>query len=241
MRKRTLTVYANPYAHIDANGRLAGATPIAEAVRPTSAPPARQFVGATRVLVEYDKAGRGIGSAQQPRAEYLWQFTGEGLEVPATGQLGAYYQQRIASGELFPAGKDGSIPLAALAKARSAALEQFRAEQGEDAETTEWGDQFPLDLQAEAAADIVAEQDAAAATKAKADAERTATAARTAADRAAADSVTDREKARADAKADARRALGVTTSAAPTAGTDGQGGPGLPAAVVKASKKENDR
>lgn len=249
MRTRKQTVHANPYAHIDANGRLAGATPMGELPRSTSTPPVREYVGATRVLLDLDKAGRGVGASQLPRAEYMWKWSGEPVVVDATGPLGAYYQQRIASGEVFAASEKDGLPLVALARARKAALEQFKAEQGQDADTSEWAEQFPLDDQVEAAMALVAEADVRAATIAKAKADETAAASGAAADKAKADREANRTKAREKATAAARRALGVSTTPAPPSNADPapDAGPGVTPALAKAvsgsasAKKETDR
>lgn len=170
MRMHKLLVMANPYAHIDANGRLAGATPLGEHPRHTSVPPAREYVGATRVLVEHDAVGRGIGSPQLPRSEYMFVWGDKPIEVDASRQLGPYYAQRIREGELFACDKAGAAPLQALAAARVAAFARFKAETGEEPSAAEWSEQFQLDDDVAMAASILQEQAKADVEKAKAEA-----------------------------------------------------------------------
>jgi hypothetical protein len=198
MRKRKLlTVYPIPYSHLDANGRLAGATPVGENARADqTAVPNRLYIGATRVVLEHDTKGREPGSTRLPRTESMFVWTGEAEQVDGSGALEQYYRQLEQQGEVVII-KDGETqpPLEKLAAARDAAIAQFRAEQAherdcplvaktaktcdciEDPSATEWPEQFPLDAEVAIAAQLLREQREAneaaaksAAAKAKADA-----------------------------------------------------------------------
>jgi len=162
MRTRKLTVYPNPYAQLDASGRLAGAAPIGETPRLTSIMPNRAFVGAIRVLLDHDTRGRGPALAQQSRSEYRFEFGVDLVVVDSTGQLEAFYRQLARDADLFIV-TDGKVPMAKLAAARAAAMASYRAEQAHeaecpmlsgvsktctcitDADTSEWSQQFAID------------------------------------------------------------------------------------------------
>lgn len=237
-RQRTITVFPNPYAHIDANGRLAGATPVGELPRKTSIAPTRSFVGATRQTIETDSADRGPQFTQQSRSEYQFVWGTEPVVVDASDSLGAYYQQLAAAGDIFilPEGRP-EVPLAKLAAARSAAFEQYRAEQSHNAEcakltdskascdcisdpdASEWAKQFPLDLDVAAAAKLLADKAAKDAETAKAEQEKAAkdaaSKAKAEADKAAADAKKAADEANAEAEKRARLALGIEAGPKP--------------------------
>lgn len=121
---RTIRVWTNPFAHVDHNGRPAGACPTDPAI---------------------DKGGR-IGATLTDRTrvvgprghevvvpDHEWTFSDEAIELPLT----PYYCTRVRCGELFPAdvktARAAGVKFRPLAEAREAARE---------AAITEWTDTY---------------------------------------------------------------------------------------------------
>jgi hypothetical protein len=232
-----IKVHANPYSVLDHKGRLAGALLIAEPRRSTATVPTRQFVGAKLEVVSVEtlsnhisptgeRYARGHGMPQGTRTDNEFIFTGEPMEVDASGSMGAFYAHALKDGSIFEAGADGSAPLEKLARARLAAIAQRKAEMGEAPATTDWERQFPLDLEVAEASKLLAEHDKAAAEKAKAEASAAAEKAKTEKESAAAKAKEERTKRVQAAQDAARKALRIQAGVASgleTAGTSGAG------------------
>src|SRR5687768_2938019 len=102
----TITVRANPYHAISADGLLAGACRVAEAVRPTSQPPLRRYVGAKIVVDNYEAVGasnpkRPAGSGLLSRTQLHFEFASGPVTLHALGELGTFYLNRLRTGELL--------------------------------------------------------------------------------------------------------------------------------------------
>ena len=157
---KTLLVFANPYLHLDHEGRLAGRCQ----AEPMPIPGALRFVGAafhsaTDASVKKFPEGDPRGSHTQ---DTVFSFSAEASSVDPS----PYYLQKLRSGELLAAGEDGGPPWHELARARNAAIENAKAHHGEP-DTAGWAAQFPIDSQVEAIAEKLAERDATKATAAK--------------------------------------------------------------------------
>src|SRR5688572_8192428 len=97
--KRTLNVLANPWIHLDHQGRPAGATPM------DVGPGQKVFVGAeldTEQTQIVDRPGRG--ELRSHVQDTVWKFSDEPAVVPAT----PYYIRRLRSGELLAADKQSA-------------------------------------------------------------------------------------------------------------------------------------
>ncbi len=154
---KTLLVFANPYLHLDHEGRLAGRCQ----AEPSPTPGDLRFVGAsfhpaTDASVVKFPQGDPRGSHAQ---DTVFDFAVEAASV----EVSAYYHQKLRSGELLAADPDGMPPWHDLARARNAAIQNFKAHYGDGPDTAGWADQFQIDPQVEAIAEKLA---AHAATKA---------------------------------------------------------------------------
>lgn len=144
-----LLLRANPYSCLDARGLLSGACRQAERVRPTNVMPLRKHVGAERVVDKYTPAGRTSptrphGSGLLSRSEAHFEFVAGPVEVVADDELGQFYRNRLATGELIDATDEG-LALAKLCVARMDAIKKFKAHSGKQPEVDLWGEQYPDD------------------------------------------------------------------------------------------------
>lgn len=174
MPKPLLAVYANPYLHLDHEGRLAGACQLDPAVAGgflrhigASLDPARTKADPER---EQDTDPRGGANL-----DTVWTFSGDEQCVEQT----AHHLDRVRHGELFRAEADGGIPWLALADARLRAIAGWERFYGKaPAGMSEWPSQYPLDEQVAKVAEALVKKRASDA-KAKDDtAERAAKAAK---------------------------------------------------------------
>lgn len=123
-RLPTIRVLANPYAHLDHEGRPAGVVmldPVEHAPYASDGEP-RRFVGAaidTEKTEVYQRAAES--SAQSDLQETHWTFSNEVQELPRTH----YYLDAIRNGELFAGDEETAdqvgIPFVEPAKALEAA------------------------------------------------------------------------------------------------------------------------
>ncbi len=226
---KTIYVFPNPYAHLDHRGWLAGGCPEAEGKRSPSALPALRKIGARMVMVDgsynaNEAEGRGRGGPLQPRAEYEWVFDAKApIALNVSVDLEPFYASRARGKDIFVLDLEGSpdrldVPFEALANARIAAIAQFRAERGANAEVPveKWRKQFPLDAMVEQMAKAISESRAA---------------------EAAANAAAAKDKAKAaedKAKAEAEKLDAATKSALEKAMAKVQ-----PAAAPKTTKKES--
>ncbi len=131
LKPRTLNVVANPWMHIDSQGRPAGACPM-------DLPPGVQgFVGAS-VSREHTKILRKGSHYQDHVQDTVWEFDLSPQVVPDT----PYYRGRLRTGEILPADEKAARaaghasftkPEDALAKARERAIAEFDAAYGKGA------------------------------------------------------------------------------------------------------------
>ncbi len=130
---KTLRVYANPYQHLDHEGRPANACPC----DPDNHTPDRRFVGATIKATKTEEADPKLG--KEARYDRFFEFTEEKVEIPNTD----YYRRAIKSGQLIAADEETAKlcgfykgeyldPKAVLETEKKEALKRFRAERGED-------------------------------------------------------------------------------------------------------------
>lgn len=138
-KKKTLTVFANPYGHLDHEGRLAGRFQL----DPTHAGGSFQFIGAKfhaehTKITEVFPDGDARGSHTQ---DTVYEFGSEVVTIPDS----TYHQDAIRNGEIFAAEADGSIPWVKLARARLNALAKWQDHYGEGPDTSLWLAIFPLD------------------------------------------------------------------------------------------------
>ena len=139
---KLLQVIPNPYKMLDGNGKPTAIYPCHYKHAPG------QFVGATKTLDVIEKAKfveikgkRGIRRevAQFDRSKAVFAFSFEPVDVPADGEIGAYYKRGIKSGAIIPANKETAlacgIPFVpvkeALAKHRETAAQEFQRQFGE--------------------------------------------------------------------------------------------------------------
>ena len=188
---KTLTVYANPYLHLDHEGRLAGACQL----DPTHAGGELRHVGAslheehTKIVEVFDE-GDARGTHNQ---DTVHAFSAEPMTLPRS----PFHIDRVRDGELLLADAGGKPPWLALAKARIAALALWVAHYTEEPDTTFWKEQYALDGPVAEVADALA-------AKWKTDAEGAethVTAATKAADDAAKQAEAEAQKAEAEREA----------------------------------------
>lgn len=139
---KLLQVIPNPYKMLDGNGKPTAIYPCHYKHAPG------QFVGATKTLDVIEKAKfveikgkRGIRRevAQFDRSKAVFAFSFEPVDVPADGEIGAYYKRGIKTGAIIPANKETAlacgIPFVpvkeALAKHRETAAQEFQRQFGE--------------------------------------------------------------------------------------------------------------
>lgn len=191
---KTLKVFANPYGHLDHEGRLAGRVQF----DPTHAGGSFQFIGArfhaehTKIL-EVFPDGDARGSHIQ---DTVYEFGSEVVTIPES----TYHQDAIRNGEIFAA-EDGSVPWLKLARARLAALARWEDNYGEGPDTSMWAELFPLDADVQKVAVAIGKKDADDAAKKKSDAAADAKKAADAADADAKDKKAKREESHAKALA----------------------------------------
>jgi hypothetical protein len=137
-----LSLFPNPYAHLDHEGRLAGACPMGESLRAITVLPSRRYIGARIEQLRYEK--RPAGTGQQSRASLRFVFGVEPVEVSFTDpMLEAFYGHRMRTREVLAAGPK---QLDELAAARVKAIAEWRANYGADPPAmSDWAKQFPLD------------------------------------------------------------------------------------------------
>lgn len=155
---QTIQLYPNPYCQLDGKGRLAGACPMGEELRPTSVMPSRMYVGAERKVVAHAPAA---SATQKSRTESVFMWEPQPVAVPFERDLKSYYVERLRSLEVFEVAGEGKVRLGhapgekpghgtlldALAAARLAAFDLHIASYGSEPDTTEWQKQFPVDAQ----------------------------------------------------------------------------------------------
>ena len=139
---KLLQVIPNPYKMLDGNGKPTAIYPCHYKHAPG------EFVGATKTLDVTQKAKfvdikskRGVRTevAQFDRSKAVFSFSCEPVDVPADGEIGAYYKRGIKTGAIIPANKETAlacgIPFVpvkeALAKHRETAAQEFQRQFGE--------------------------------------------------------------------------------------------------------------
>ena len=203
-KQQTLTVFANPYGHLDHEGRLAGACqrepePTLHQLRHVGAEFHPQL---TKVLEKFDE-GDARGSHRQ---DTVMRFGSDVVTLPKT----TYYVDRIRDGELFLSA-NGNPPWIELAKARNAAVAKHVAETGEKPDASFWqSEQYPLDADVAKIAEALAAKVEA---DAKADVKKREGAAKSSTD----DVEKSRKKAEEARAASHRAALDAFGPVAPTA------------------------
>jgi len=147
----TIHVFPNPYALLDAKGRLAGACPKVEPVRVGGGMPACEFVGAKRTMLAgtynaNEAEGRAEGGPLGAKGEILFTFdVVEPIALTVDASQTAYYVCRNRSADAFTCVDPKSVPVERLARARSAAIAGHVAAYGSEPDTKGWPAQFPLD------------------------------------------------------------------------------------------------
>lgn len=151
MRQVTIRVYANPYAHLDHEGRPAGYVlfdPVDHHAY-ASDNELRRYVGAsidvekTKILTRAPER-----SAQSDHQDTVWSFSSEPVVLPLTH----YYLDRLRDGELLPADKATALHIGrsfvpyeeAIASAKKGALGKWFRERP-DHFVPDWA--TPADLQ----------------------------------------------------------------------------------------------
>lgn len=161
---RTLFVFPNPYAHLDHKGRLAGAIP-----KPMPAGTFRDAVEHLCAVLKvvpgsYEndaKDGRGEGGVRPSRSDRYFSFGIQAEQMNVSPELVAFYEKMDHDGCIFLVKDASTFPVEKLAKARLAAVAQFKAAYGENAEPDFgfWGvGQFELDELIAEASKSVAEK-----------------------------------------------------------------------------------
>lgn len=132
-KPRTLSVVANPWLHIDVQGRPCAACPM-------DVPPGRKaFVGArvSPELTKILKKGNPL-AGQDHVQDTVWEFDLSPQTVPDT----PYYRHCLRTGEILPADEKAAQaaghakfvkPDVALAEARKVAIAAFNAREGDGA------------------------------------------------------------------------------------------------------------
>ncbi len=139
---KLLQVIPNPYKMLDGNGKPTAVFPCHTRHAPG------EFVGATKTLdvtapakfVDI-KSKRGVRRevAQYDRSKAVFAFSFEPVDVPADGEIGAYYKRGVRSGAITPANKETAVACGvpfvpakeALAKHRETAAQEFQRQFGE--------------------------------------------------------------------------------------------------------------
>lgn len=105
---RMLQVVPNPYRTLDAEGKPIGVFPCHMKHAPG------EYVGATKSLDVIEeakfvdlksKSGVRREVAQFDRSKAVFTFSFEPVELPAAGEVGAYYRKGVRQGALLPADK----------------------------------------------------------------------------------------------------------------------------------------
>jgi len=143
-----MLLFANPYHVLDAKGRLAGACPMAEPVRPGTVAPARRFIGARHKMTEGSYVEENLEAGIPGRGDTYFVFDVDPVKVIAEGPDEHFYLTRFQHQDLFEA-TDG-VPLAKLATARAEIIADHVAAYGKEPDTSTWAKHFALDAEVEA-------------------------------------------------------------------------------------------
>jgi len=156
---KMLQVIPNPYGVLDADGKPTAVVPCHSRHAPG------EFVGATRTMIESEPAqyvdvSRVVGGkkvveqklAQLDRSKASFAFSTEPVQVPADGNVGVYYRDRVREGALiaadkFTAQKCGvqfELPEKILARERDKAAKKFERQFGEMPEWAQPTNQAPI-------------------------------------------------------------------------------------------------
>lgn len=139
---RTLRVIPNPYAELDARGRIAGRVQL----DPDAAAGALRYIGArleAEILVKFAGEGRDGKPISDPRGTHIqdtrWRFSRDVETIPDTPHHraalrdGAIFAADAATHRaVFGAARPFVEPAKALADARASALAAWRAEHDSD-------------------------------------------------------------------------------------------------------------
>lgn len=162
MTQGTIDVFVNPYAAIDHASRLSGVCGEGEPVRDGSVLSVFRLLGASREVLDYrplEVSTKPDSPGLRPsRTKFRIVYTAQPVTVPFTGELRAYYLERLRERTLFEVVGPGEVKvydhtgksekkslLAALADARLRAFQAYRANYGGNPDVTEWAEQFPPD------------------------------------------------------------------------------------------------